>query len=431
MPQTTRHFSIWIVPAALLLLFSAIGSSASAADSATAPASAPASAPVNREIALTPPMGWNSWNIFRGDIDEEQIKGIVDAMVERGLRDAGYVYVVLDDNWMEGRRDPEGRTARDENGNLQADEERFPSGMKALADYIHAKGMKFGIYGDRGTTTCMRIPESGSAGNELRDARTWASWDVDYLKYDNCAAPDDTMQADYERMRDALAQVERPIVYSICGWRFEPWMPQTGNLWRTTHDIGPAFKDHSTIRQHMQTVLMIVDQTAPLHEAAGPGHWNDPDMLEVGNLGDRLVEGEYTEDRTHFGLWAMMAAPLFIGTDLRTAPQEIIDILTNEDVIAIDQDPLGIQGRRVRDYGETEVFMKPLADGSKAVLVLNRTEEPREIIVDWADIEVEGAAMLHDVWEDKDLGAFEDNYTAGPIPGHGSQILIVKQDGRQ
>jgi alpha-galactosidase len=373
-------------------------------------------------LARTPPMGWNSWNIFGGSIDETKIKQIADVMVSSGMKNAGYIYLNLDDNWMKN-------PARDGNGNLVGDPTRFPSGMKALGDYIHSKGLKFGIYSDRGTMTCMGIPQSGGHNNETRDANTYASWGVDYLKYDNCNADAD-LQADYERMRDALANCGRPICYSICCWSWQgSWLINCGNLWRTTGDINDSWG----------SMLGNYDINLKLTPYGGPGHWNDPDMLEIGN--GHMTDTEY---RTHMSLWCVMAAPLIAGNDIRTMSQATKDILLASEVIAVDQDAAGVQGSKVNGSGDWEVICKPLgtAGTTKAIALVNRGTSTLNITVNWADIGLAaGTATVRDLWAKVDRGSFTNSYTVS-VPSHGTALLkitgtsggsvckITKQDSR-
>lgn len=321
-------------------------------------------------LAMTPPMGWNSWNKFACDVDENLIKETADAMVASGMKDAGYEYIVIDDCW---------HGERDSLGFIQPDPERFPSGIKALADYIHAKGLKFGIYSDAGWQTCGGRP--GSRGREYQDAMTYASWGVDYLKYDWCNTEGLKAEGAYLTMRDALYEAGRPIVLSICEWGDNSpwdWAGPIGHLWRTTGDIYNCFdceEDHGTWSSW--GVLQILDMRPGIRTAAGPGHWNDPDMMEVGN------GMSVNEDRVHFAMWAMMAAPLIAGNDIRNMSPETLKILTNKDVIAIDQDTLGVQGYKHIDEENYEVWVKPLAGGEVAVCFLNRTTEPMDITFDW------------------------------------------------
>ncbi|HSF99750.1 MAG TPA: alpha-galactosidase, partial [Vicinamibacterales bacterium] len=307
-------------------------------------------------LAPTPPMGWNSWNRFACDVSEQLIRETADAMVASGMRDAGYTYVVIDDCW---------QVARDSAGTIVADPERFPSGMKALADYVHAQGLKFGLYSDAGLKTCEGRP--GSRGYEYQDARTYAAWGVDYLKYDWCHHGTQNAEASYRLMRDALDASGRLITLSICEWGSnQPWLwaRDIGHLWRTTGDIKDCW-----VCERGLSWTSILDRQVGLESYAGPGGWNDPDMLEVGNGGMTLVEY-----RAHFSMWAILAAPLMAGNDLRSMTPETRDILTNREVIAVDQDPLGRQGRKVRDDGDVEVWARELADGSRAVALLNRGE---------------------------------------------------------
>ncbi len=312
------------------------------------------------ELAKTPPMGWNSWNKFGCNVSEKLITGMADAMVESGMMDAGYEYIVIDDCW---------QVDRDENGEIVVDAERFPNGMKHVVDYVHSKGLKFGIYSCAGTLTCAKRP--GGRGYEFQDARTYARWGVDYLKYDWCNTTTQNPQASYSIMRDALYKAGRPVVFSICEWGANKpweWAKDVGHLWRTTQDI----------RDLWESVLYIIDEQKELVRYAGPGHWNDPDMLEVGNGG--MTTEEY---RSHFTLWCMMAAPLMAGNDLANMSPETKEILMNEEVIALDQDPMGRQGFCYRDNGDYEIWVKPLANREKAVCLFNRGDEIKKVQVDY------------------------------------------------
>jgi alpha-galactosidase len=361
-------------------------------------------------LAPTPPMGWNSWNKFGCNVSDELIRQTADAMVSAGMKDAGYQYVVIDDCW---------QVKRDDAGRIVADPDRFPHGMKALADHVHSKGLKFGLYSDAGTGTCQKRP--GSKDHEAIDAKTYAEWGVDYLKYDWCNTEGQDTRESYQRMSRALVASGRPIVFSICEWgSTKPWLwaSGVGQLWRATGDIQDCW-DCSRSWGGMG-VSHIVDLVADLYSYAGPGRWNDPDMLEVGNGG--MTAAEY---RAHFGLWALMAAPLMAGNDLRSMTRETADILTNEEVIAVDQDPLGVQGRRVRDDGAREVWMKPLADGSRAVILFNRGSEPAEIQVSWDEIGLpRGKASVRDLWRKEDAGSFAGRY-AGKAEPHGVVMIRV------
>ena len=323
-------------------------------------------------LAATPPMGWNSWNHFGCDVDEQLIRDTADAMVSSGMKDAGYEYVNIDDCW---------HGERDSDGNIRPDPERFPSGMKALADYVHSKGLKLGIYSDAGAKTCAGRP--GSRGHEYQDALTYARWGIDYLKYDWCHTQGLNAEAAYLTMRDGLTTAGRPIVLSICEWGTNDpweWAQDIGHLWRTTGDITACFDcevGHGTWSS--LGVLRILDKQHGLRGHAGPGHWNDPDMLEVGN------GMTVNEDRAHFSMWAMLAAPLLAGNDLRKMSEETRQILTNAEVVAVDQDELGVQGFRSLARGDLEIWYKPLVDGDWAVCILNRGNVPAAVELAWSE----------------------------------------------
>lgn len=362
-------------------------------------------------LAMTPPMGWNSWNKFACDVNEKIVRDTADAMVSSGMKDAGYTYVVIDDCW-HGKRDA--------NGFISADRDKFPSGMKALADYIHSKGLKFGIYSDAGRMTCGRRP--GSQGYEYQDALTYARWGVDYLKYDWCYTGSRNAEEAYALMADALRSTGRDVVLSICEWGTnQPWLwaSKIGNLWRTTGDITDKWKGKYS---YSWGILNIVDMNEPLWPYAGPGHWNDPDMLEVGNGG--LTPTEY---KSHFSLWAIMAAPLIAGNDIANMDEATRSILLNKEVIAVDQDPLGIQGRRVWKDGDREVWVKPLSGGGRAVLLFNRGETPAEIAFNWAQLGYPPRlrARIRDLWAHRDLPPRASNSRATVEP-HGVVMLEVQ-----
>jgi alpha-galactosidase len=326
-----------------------------------APAGPPRAGEAPNGLALTPPMGWNSWNKFACNVNEATVRATADAMVSSGMRDAGYLYVVIDDCW---------HGARDADGFITADREKFPSGIKALADYVHKKGLRFGLYSDAGRHTCGGRP--GSQGHEYQDALTYARWGVDYLKYDWCDTGTRNAEEGYELMADALRATGRPIVFSMCEWgTSKPWLwaSKVGNLWRTTGDVIDHWEGKYDYSWGM---VSIVDMNEPLWSYAGPGHWNDPDMLEVGNGG--LTDAEY---RSHFSLWAMMAAPLIAGNDVAAMSEATKAILLNREVIAVDQDPLGVQGHRVWKEGTNEIWLKPLNGGRQALLLFNRGQARR------------------------------------------------------
>ncbi|MGA2738468.1 MAG: alpha-galactosidase [Bryobacteraceae bacterium] len=357
-------------------------------------------------------MGWNSWNKFACNVSEDLIKQAADAMVSSGMQDAGYQYVVIDDCW---------QVDRDAQGNIIPDAKRFPTGMKALADYVHAKGLKFGLYSDAGTGTCQNRP--GGRGYEFQDARQYAAWGIDYLKYDWCNHSTQDSAASYSIMRDALKKSGRPIVFSLCEWgSTKPWLwaGDVGNLWRSTGDIVDKWDGKE--KWGGLGVVQILDLQDGLESYAGPGHWNDPDMLEVGNGGMSL-----TEYRAHFSMWCLLAAPLMAGNDIRSMQGDIRDILTNKDVIAIDQDPLGREGRRVKRTDGLEVWAKQLADGGRAVALLNRTAAEANITLAWTDLGYPDhvTAKVRDLWAHKDLGEKAGSFSA-PVPSHGVVMVRVE-----
>jgi len=373
---------------------------------------------VSKDLARTPPMGWNSWNKFACNVSEDMIKSMADAVVKSGMKDAGYQYVNIDDCW---------QVNRDANGNIVADPQRFPRGMKAVGDYIHSLGLKFGVYSDAGSKTCAGRP--GGLGHEYQDAIQYAAWGVDYLKYDWCNTTTEDAKASYANIRAALDASGRPIVLSICEWgTAKPWLwgkEVGGNLWRTTGDIQDRWAgslkwpDGSCCSNGM---LAIVDQQVGLQSYAGPGHWNDPDMLEVGNGG--MTDTEY---RSHFSLWAILAAPLIAGNDLRDMKQAIHDILTNKEVIAVDQDPLGREGERVWKNGDLEVWAKQLKDGSSAVILLNRGSAAAEVSANWEDLGYPNgvSASVRDLWLHRDLGNFTAKFS-GQVASHDVVMVTVK-----
>ena len=368
-------------------------------------------------VALTPPMGWNSWNKFGCNVSEDLIKSMADGMVSSGMKAAGYQYVVIDDCWA---------VNRDADGNIVVDAAHFPSGMKELGDYIHAKGLKFGIYSDAGEKTCDKRP--GSQGHEFQDARMYAKWGVDYLKYDWCNTGKRNEEEAYTTMRDALKATGRPIVFSICEWGDgKPWLwaADIGNLWRTTGDISDKWTsmkkwpDGSCCEMGM---MDIVDLQVGLESFAGPGHWNDPDMLEVGNGGMTA-----TEYRTHFSLWCLLAAPLIAGNDLRSMTPQTKEILTNKELIAIDQDALGREGSRVWKDGGREIWSKQLKDGSRAVALVNRGAHTEEIAVPWEVIGYPAgvSAAVRDLWAHQELGKFTREFAA-KVESHGVVMVTVR-----
>jgi alpha-galactosidase len=374
------------------------------------------------QLALTPPMGWNSWNKFANNVNEDLIRQTADAMAASGMKDAGFQYVNIDDCW---------QGQRDSRGFIQANPKKFPSGMKALADYVHSKGLKLGIYSDAGAKTCGGLP--ASRGHEYQDALTYAEWGVDYLKYDWCGCEDLNGQGAYTTMRDALHAAGRPIVFSMCEWgQNKPWLwaKDVSHLWRTTGDIYNCFDckiDHKT--WYSWGVLQILDMQQGLREYAGPGHWNDPDMLEVGN------GMSVNEDRAHFSMWCMLAAPLISGNDLRHMSKETLEILTNKEVIAADQDRLGIQGFKYSTKDNIEIWFKPLTDNAWAMCLLNRGTTPQKVTFDWNtekvsdDFSKRDARFdtttygLRDLWAKKGLGTTKEPLNT-EIPGH--DVLMLR-----
>ncbi len=366
-------------------------------------------------LAQTPPMGWNSWNKFQCNVSEDLIKSVADAIATNGMKEAGYEFVVIDDCW---------QIKRDADGNIVADAGRFPSGIKALADYIHGKGLKFGIYSDAGALTCAKRP--GSQGHEYQDAIQYAKWGVDYLKYDWCSTETRNAQEAYSLMSKALLSTGRPIVFSMCEWgTAKPWLwgAGIGNLWRTTGDISDKWSSNKKWPDGNCCelgMLEILDLQVGLESFAGPGHWNDPDMLEIGNGG--MTTPEY---RAHFSFWALLAAPLLSGNDVRSMSADTKEILLNKEVIAVDQDALGREGHRVSKNGDLEVWARPLKDGGRAVILFNRGKEDAEVSVAWEQLAYPGrlSARVRDLWEHKDLGSFTGSYKTKVAP---HSVVMVK-----
>jgi len=363
-------------------------------------------------LARTPPMGWNSWNKYAcKGINEGVVRETADAMASNGMKDAGYQYVIIDDCW---------QTGRDAEGNIIVDKEKFPGGIKAVADYVHSKGLKFGIYTDAGTETCGGRP--GSLGHEYQDALQYAKWGVDYLKEDWChTVPGQNSEASYTVMRDALKASGRPILFSICEWgSTKPWLwaGSIGNMWRATGDIQDCWDCKKTWGGN--GVVQILDLMDGIESYAGPGHWNDPDMLEVGNGGLTT-----TENRAHFSMWALFSAPLLAGNDIEHMSADTKEILLNKEVIAVDQDALGQQGRRVKKDGDLEIWSKQLADGGRAVALLNRGKAAAQISVKWTDIGYPDtlSASVRDLWAKKDVGQKTGGYSA-EVPSHG--VVMIK-----
>jgi alpha-galactosidase len=371
------------------------------------------------KVAAAPPMGWNSWNHFAGHVTDADVRSAADSLVSTGMRDAGYVYVNVDDTW-QGKRDAEG---------ILHSNERFPD-MKALGDYIHSKGLKFGIYSSPGAKTCAGY--EGSLGHEAQDAKLYAEWGVDFLKYDLCSFDNDMKKAEaehpsdanvakdlmiaaYRKMGEALKATGRPMVYSLCQYGVnQPWVwgPGLGaNMWRTTDDINDSYG----------RMIEIGFSQAGLSKYAGPGHWNDPDMLEIGN--GKMTEDEY---KTHMSLWVLLAAPLLAGNDLTKMSDADKSILMSKEAIAIDQDALGKQGDRLYQSGDLDVWTKPLSDGRVAVGLFNRSWSTRDVSVDLKEIGFKNGATLRDIWMQKDLGRHSGVFTSR-IPKHGVTLILVSR----
>jgi len=363
-------------------------------------------------LAPTPPMGWNSWNTFASNINEIVVRGTAETMIKSGMRDAGYRYIVIDDTWSLKERDAQ--------GNLVADPAKFPSGMKALADWLHANGFKFGIYSCAGNLTCGGYP--GSWGHEFQDAMTFASWGVDYLKYDWCSSGTADPKDAYKRIRDGLWAAKRPIILSLCEWgNSKPWEWATdvGHLWRTTGDICATYDAKKGWEMGWKRILdlqydLVVNYQGfdGIGKYAGPDHWNDPDMLEVG-----AGEMSLAESRAHFSLWCILAAPLMAGNDVRNMTEEVRAILTDKEVIAIDQDPLGKQGGRLiaEPSKSIEIWAKELSNGEWAVCALNTSTSEAELTIDFSHfgwVFKGNKYSLRDVWAKKAVGTSEKPYTA-------------------
>ncbi|MFG4003724.1 alpha-galactosidase [Flavobacterium aquidurense] len=369
-------------------------------------------------LAMTPPMGWNSWNTFGTSIDEKLVKETADIMVSSGMAAAGYNYIVLDDGWMTRERDA--------NGDLIPDPVKFPGGMKAVIDYVHSKGLKFGLYNCAGTQTCAGYP--GTRGYEYQDARFYAKLGIDFLKYDWCNTQGITAKEAYTTMSNALKTAGRPIVFSLCEWGDnQPWEwgKPVGNLWRISGDIYPCFDcefKHEEGNWSSWGFMKIVEMRKDIRKYSGPDHWNDFDMMEVGN------EMNDTEDKSHFAMWCMMASPLVAGNDFRKMSKETLAILTNKELIAVDQDKLGIQGFKYSAEDGLEVWVKPLSDGNWAVTFLNRSEVAKKVNFDWKKQTIKDVDFgyeanfsktvykLKDLWKNKEIGTTKKNFTADIAP---------------
>ena len=377
------------------------------------------------KLAPTPPMGWMTWNMFKGDISEQLIKETADAMVESGLRDAGYKYVFIDDLWQGGR---------DNRNNIIPDSKKFPNGIKALADYVHSKGLKLGIYSDAAQLTCGGC--TASYGFEEQDARTFASWGVDYLKYDYCNAPEDsaTARLRYKTMADALSKSGRDIVLGICEWgqrNGEEWCEHVGGqLWRTSSDVRDMWKD--IVNQGGVGILDIINVTAPLSKQVRHGQWPDMDMLVVGLNGKGGPSSDlggvgctYTEYQTQMSMWCMMSSVLALSNDLRHLTPEDKRILLNKEIIAIDQDPLGKAAERVVNEAGHQVFVRPLANGSHAVAILNSGDKAQRLSVSFKQLGLMGKYTVRDVWQHRDIARGATKW-GGKVQAHETKVFVLR-----
>ena len=387
------------------------------------PRPAPVSLPVPQAVksnglAKTPPMGWNSWNKFRNQVSDKMVREIADAMVTSGMKSAGYIYVNIDDTWEGAHRDAQGNITTNN---------KFPD-MKALAAYVHSKGLKLGIYSSPGPKTCAGY--EGSYQHEEQDAKTFAGWGIDYLKYDWCSASQvydnkrETMEAAYAKMGLGLLNSGQKIVYSLCQYgnhNVEEWGERVGgNLWRTTGDINDSWDSMSRIGFEGTSNRNPTAPSPDRTKYAGPGHWNDPDMLEIGN--GHMTDDEY---KTHMSLWCIESAALLAGNDIRDMQPNIKEILMNKEVIAVDQDKLGKQGTRVSKAGDVEVWSKPLADGGHAVGLFNRSSDTAKVAAKWSDLGIKGPHAVRDLWKHADLGKMSDEFSA-MVPNHGVVMVKIK-----
>jgi alpha-galactosidase len=398
----------------ILLAATASGPGCSSDSGAPAEADDDFPLPLAGGLAPTPPMGWNSWNKFQCNINEDFIRRTADAMVSTGMKDVGYQYINIDDCWSIES------AARAADGSLQVDPNRFPSGMQALADYVRGKGLKLGIYGDRGSETCAH--RAGSAGHELQDAATFAAWGIEYLKYDNCPDPGPNpgliIQPQFQAMRDALDAATVPIVYSVCAWSFYEWAGRMGDLQRTTTDI----------RNEWPSIVSNLKSNQAVAAYGGPNQWNDPDMLEVGNSDNGAGTVTDVENQSHFSLWAIVASPLIAGNNLFDPNMSAATktILTNTEIIAINQDALGLQGVRIWEDGTRSLWGKPLnANGARAAVLFNEGADAADMTVKFVDLGLAaGRASVRDLQAHTDLGTFSDSFTIN-VASHGTATLKI------
>jgi alpha-galactosidase len=383
-------------------------------------------------LATTPQMGWNSWNLFKLNINERLIREVADAFVEFGLKDAGYEYIVLDDGWMAMERDAA--------GNFLPHPDKFPSGMKALADYVHSKGLKFGLYSSAGYQTCAGFP--ASLGHETQDALKFAEWGIDYFKLDWCGTEGLQPVGAYVKMRDALYAAGRPVLFSICEWGLSQpwtWASSVGHSWRTTGDIQNVFdcpRDPAFGEDWAHCVMQIVDvrDQNTLRKYAGPDHWNDMDMLEVGNTGL-----DFYENQSHFALWAMLHSPLILGNDVRHMSDETLQILTNREIIALSKDPAGIQAFRYKRVDDLEIWVQPLANDEWALCFLNRATTPLSFVFDWSAETIddpltqrtlscsnENKYKIRDLYAGQEIGTTETTVTKS-LAKHQSLVVRLRK----
>jgi len=378
-------------------------------------------------LALTPPMGWNSWNFFEARVSDSIIRQMADAMAANGMRDAGYHYIIIDDYWVGGR---------DVQNKIYPDPKKFPYGMKALADYVHSKGLKLGIYSDAAPLTCGGV--TASYGFEESDAQTFADWGIDYLKYDYCNAPEDvtTAFARYKKMGDALKKTGRPIIYAICEWGpRKPWLwarAAGGHLWRTTWDSRDVWQAYQ-YKADGVGIIEIFDHQDGLASYAGPGGWNDPDLLMVGLYGkgsSSTVGGRYkgctdTEYRTHFALWSMLAAPLIVNMDLRSIEEKTLKLLLNKDLLHINQDKLGRQATTIYQANGIQVLAKPLTNQATAICIFNRSDKPNNYKLDWKkDLQLWKTGTVKDIWQQKT--GKQASAIAGQLAAHDCAVYIIE-----
>lgn len=376
-------------------------------------------------LAPTPPMGWMTWNMYAGNINEQLIRQVADVMVAEGYLEAGYQYIFIDDLWQGGR---------DKFNNMIPDPEKFPSGMKALADYVHAKGLKLGIYSDAAPLTCAGV--TGSLNFEEQDARTFASWGIDYLKYDYCNAPSDSAEAHrrYARMGQALTKSGRDIAFGVCEWgqlNPELWAHQAGGqLWRTTYDVRDMWRQQKA--NGAMGIYDIIKLTTPLSQYAGPGRWNDMDMLVVGLEGKGGPSSDlggkgcnYVEYQSQMSMWAMLASPLAMSHDILNTSEEARKILLNREIIAIDQDPLGIAAKQVLTQSGCDIYMRTLTNNRTAVAILNATDKETHIKLAFSSLGLKSRYAVRDVWAKSNVGKRAKGWS-GTLKAHETIVLVLQ-----